>query len=313
MGKKYKLLIGVILLGIVAVIALVAIKSPDLAVLNSKGTIADQQRGLIVSTVLLSGLVVIPVFALTIGIAWKYREGNTKARYTPDWDHDRLIETIWWAVPTAIILLLGVMTWRSTHALDPYRPIQSEKKPLNVQVVALQWKWLFIYPDQKIASVNHLQIPEKTPVNLQITADAPMNSFWIPQLGGQVYAMSGMNTKLHLMANETGNYRGSSANLSGEGFSAMNFTALSSSQADFEKWTRDAKTSAIDLNESEYKTLSAKSRNNPPMTYWSVDDGLYDKIVSKYMGHGGMHQSSGAQKTSDKQNARRETNHDSHH
>jgi cytochrome o ubiquinol oxidase subunit 2 len=289
MGIKYKVLIGALLLAVAALATVLVTTNTNFAVLNSKGTIADAQRDLIVSTVLLSGLVVVPVFALTIGIAWKYREGNTKARYTPDWDHDRVIEGIWWAVPAAIILLLAVITWQSTHALDPYRPLQSEKKPINVQVVALQWKWLFIYPDQKIASVNYLRFPEKTPVNLQITADAPMNSFWVPQLGGQVYAMAGMTTKLHLMANESGEYYGSSANLSGEGFSDMKFTAQSSSQTDFEKWVRETKTSPIDLNDSEYKTLSAKSRNNPPMTYWNVDDGLYDKVVAKYMGHGGGH------------------------
>src|SRR5688572_21939694 len=171
----------------------------NVAVLEPAGSIAERQRGLIIFASLLSLIVVVPVFALTFYIAWKYRASNKKAKYTPDWDHHTGIEALWWAIPLALITILSVITYKTSHELDPFRPIASDKKPLTVQVVALQWKWLFIYPEQNIASVNFVQFPEDRPVNFQITSDAPMNSFWIPQLGGQMYAMSGMNTKLHLI------------------------------------------------------------------------------------------------------------------
>ncbi len=255
----------------------------DIAVLNPKGTIASQQRNLILTTTLLSLVVVLPVFALTIGIALKYRAGNTKANYTPEWDHHRGLETLWWGIPIAIILLLAVITWKTTHDLDPYKPIYAAKKPIKVQVVALEWKWLFIYPDQDIASVNLLRIPEDTPIDFEITADAPMNSFWIPQLGGQVYAMAGMTTKLHLMADQPGTYQGVSANLSGEGFSGMRFTTESTSSADFDTWVREAKVSPNMLSADEYEQIAHPSKNVVPATYWSVESGLYDKIIMKYM------------------------------
>jgi cytochrome o ubiquinol oxidase subunit II len=252
-------------------------------VLNPAGTVAGQQRDLIITTVLLSLVIIVPVFTLTIAIAWKYRAGNTKAKYKPDWDHHAGLELVWWGIPMAIILLLAAITWQTTHKLDPYRALESEKKPLNVQVVALDWKWLFIYPEQDIASVNYLHIPEDTPVNFEITADAPMNSFWIPQLGGQVYAMSGMTTKLHLMADNPGEYTGSSANLSGDGFAGMSFKAQASTQADFDKWVRETKLKDTRLTFDEYQKLAEPSKDVLPLQYWDVEDDLYGKIIDKYM------------------------------
>ena len=172
---------------------------------------------------LLSLVVVIPVFAMTIYIVWRYRESNQKAKYSPDWDHNSKVETIWWLIPTLLIVVLSVVTWNSSHSLDPFKPIKSSVKPLRVQVIALQWKWLFIYPEQGVASTNILELPVDRPINFEVTADAPMNSFWIPQLGGQIYAMAGMSTQLHLMASEAGTYAGASANLSGKGFAKMKF------------------------------------------------------------------------------------------
>jgi cytochrome o ubiquinol oxidase subunit 2 len=179
-----------------------------------------------------------------------------------------------------------VVTWNSSHNLDPYKPLASNVKPLTIQVVALQWKWLFIYPEQGIATVNFAQIPEDVPINFEITSDAPMNSFWIPQLGGQIYAMPGMSTKLHLMAEEPGDYRGSSANISGEGYWAMRFTTRASSQEKFDDWVAEVKTSKQWLDAAEYKQLAKPSEDEPQIFYSAFDDDLYDTVVMKYMSPG---------------------------
>lgn len=279
---------------IVAAVWLLAGK--NIAVLNSAGTIADQERRLLIFASLLSLVIVLPVFTLTFYIAWKYRASNKKAKYEPDWDRDKRIEGLWWGVPLALIAILSVITWSSSHQLDPFRPIVSDKKPLEVQVVALQWKWLFIYPEQNIATVNYVQFPEDRPVTFTITSDAPMNSFWIPQLGGQIYAMSGMSTKLHLMADQPGEFRGSSANISGEGFADMVFTAKSTTEDEFNQWIGDIK----DYNESQvspiytflgrngYQALARPSTLAAPQYYRLVEPGLYDEIVDQFMSHGGQ-------------------------
>lgn len=258
-----------------------------LAVLDAKGSVAAQQRDLIYLAVGLMALIVIPVFALTFYVTWKYRAGNQRATYMPDWDGNRKLEAIWWGFPTLIILILSVIIWQSSHALDPYRPLAAsagDKPPLAVQVVALQWKWLFIYPEQGIASVNHLQLPEDRPVRFEITADAPMNSFWIPQLGGQVYAMAGMITQLHLVADEPGTYRGSSANLSGEGFADMNFVAVATSQSEFDDWVESVRQSPNQLSREAYDKLAKPSRHSIVTSYASTEPGLHTTIVGKYAG-----------------------------
>lgn len=257
----------------------------NIAVFNAAGTIAEQERGLFVFASILSLIIVLPVFALTFYIAWKYRASNTKARYEPDWDHNTKLETLWWGIPLALIVILSVVTWVSSYRLDPFRSLASDKKPLEIQVVALQWKWLFIYPEQNIATVNYVQFPEDRPVTFTITADAPMNSFWIPQLGGQIYAMSGMSTKLHLVADQPGEYRGASANISGEGFADMVFTAKSSTQADFDAWTGQVASSPDKLDSRTYQTLALPGTSEPIAAYASVEPSLYDEIVNQYMSH----------------------------
>jgi cytochrome o ubiquinol oxidase subunit 2 len=259
-------------------------------VLSPAGTIASQQRNLLVFATALMLLIVLPVFGLTFYIAWKYRAGNTKAAYHPEWDHNTKLETLWWGFPCAIILVLAVVAWNSSHALDPYKAIQSNQPPLTIQVVALQWKWLFIYPEQHIATVNYVQFPAGRPVNFEITADAPMNSFWIPRLGGQVYAMSGMNTQLHLMADKPGTYNGSSANLSGDGFADMKFTARSSTADDFATWTKRTQSSPNNLSMDAYGTLALPSVIKTPAEYGSYEPALYDMVIMKYMPavHGAM-------------------------
>jgi cytochrome o ubiquinol oxidase subunit 2 len=230
-------------------------------------------------------LIVVPVFALTIHIAWKYRASNSKARYTPDWDHHGMLEAIWWGFPTAIIMVLSAIIWQSSHTLDPFRPIAAEKDTLTIQVVALQWKWLFIYPQQDIATVNYVKLPQNKPVRFDITADAPMNSFWIPQLGGQVYAMSGMRTSLHLLATKQGDFRGRSANLSGAGFADMQFVASSIATNDFDNWVQGVKHQTNRLSLTEYNRLAQPSRQNILASYASTDAGLQATIIDKYSGH----------------------------
>ena len=282
--KRYiKLAIGCAL-GVVGIVLVgLYVSSHDIAVLNPEGAIGIQQRNLIIFATVLILLVIVPVFVMTFLIAWKYRAGNTKATYQPDWDYNKTLERIWWGIPIAIILILAIVTVFTSHSLDPYRSLKSETKPLRVQVIALQWKWLFIYPEQAIATTDYLQIPEKTPINFEITADAPMNAFWIPKLGSQVYAMAGMSTQLHLIADHTGEYQGSSANISGEGFAHMNFKVKSTSRSDFDTWVHSVKGGDQVLTDQVYKSLVKPTVLDKPRTYWLQDEGLYDRVVMKYM------------------------------
>jgi len=253
-----------------------------IVVLNPKGMIGLQQKNLIWTATWLMCIVVVPVFFMLGFFAWRYRANNPKAKYTPDWAHSHLAEILWWGVPLIIIVFLAVITWTSSHRIDPYKPIASEKKPLTIQVVALNWKWLFIYPEQGIATVNYVQFPEHTPLAFEITADAPMNSFWIPQLGGQIYAMAAMKTKLHLIANEQGTFRGCSANISGEGFSGMVFTAKATTEGEFSAWVETVRGSS-GLGWDEYTQLVKPSSYNPVATYRLSEPSLFDKILGKYM------------------------------
>lgn len=289
MRKKVIIGLGVVLaLAAISVTAVFLLRGHDIAVLNPRGEIAQKQFNLIIFASALSLLIVIPVFTMTAYIVWKYRI-DKKSRYNPEWDNSRLAEAIWWIVPTLLILVLSFVTWKSSHELDPYRPIKSDKPPVTVQVIALQWKWLFIYPEQRIASVNYLQIPEKTPINFEITADAPMNSFWIPKLGGQVYAMNGMQTKLHLLADRPGEYQGSSANISGPGFAGMKFITKATSEAEFADWVQTMQDSPKTLDAKSYEQLAKPSRDNPPEHFTLGDKRLYDTVMMKYMMPEGHH------------------------
>ncbi len=282
MNKKHRVVFfGVIALWFIGLM-IVYLHNSNFGVLNPKGMVAFKERRLMITTVLLGLLVVLPVYVLTFAIAFKYREGNKQAKYSPELSGNVFAETLWWGIPTAIILVLSVITWNSSHELDPHKALAVSGKPMTVQVVALDWKWLFIYPEQGIASVNYVQFPVNKPVNFIITADAPMNSFWIPQLGGQIYAMPGMSTQLHLIANKAGDYKGSSANISGKGFAGMRFTAKASSETDFDLWQQTVKQSPNVLNMAEYKQLVKPSENNSVVSYSSAEKDLYHKVVMKY-------------------------------
>lgn len=250
-----------------------------ISVLAPKGLIGLKERNLLLIIQAIMLLVVIPVYLFTFIFSWKYRADKKNLNYDPDLVDNKLAEYFWWGIPTLIIAVIGVLTCIKTDELDPYKPIPSDKPQKTIQVVALQWKWLFIYPEEKIASINFFQIPVDTPIRFEITADAPMNSFWIPHLGGQIYAMPGMKTLLHLIANETGEFRGSSANLSGEGFAGMNFMVKASSDDEFADWVSQVRSRSEML---DYKGLAAPSQDSPVSTY-QVEDGLFDAIIMRYM------------------------------
>lgn len=254
-----------------------------IAVLDPKGIIALQERDLIIIATILMLFVVLPVFVLLIGIALRYRAGNKDAKFTPEWDYNLLMESIWWGLPCVIIFALSIITFTSSYDLDPFKPLKVKGDPLKIQVVALQWKWLFIYPDQNIATVNFVQFPKDRPINFEVTADAPMNSFWIPQLAGQIYAMPGMKTKLHLIANEVGNYRGSSANISGAGFASMTFIAKASTQEEFDEWLKSVQQSSQSLDLSQYRKLVEPSEYHPVENFNLKKQDLFDWIIMSYM------------------------------
>jgi cytochrome o ubiquinol oxidase subunit 2 len=274
---------GFILLGILILQPLEILAFREkIPMLFPNGSIALKERNLLFIVQGIMLLVIIPVYILTFVFSWVYRASNKKATYDPDLVDNRLAEYIWWGIPLFFTIIICVLTWFKTHELDPYKPIASDNKPMTIQVVALQWKWLFLYPDEKIASVNFAQIPRDTPIDFEITADAPMNSFWIPGLGGQIYAMPKMRTKLHLIADQTGDFRGASANLSGEGFAGMHFIVRASSEEDYQEWLASA-ASAQTLDLEEYEKLAAPSSNNPVEIYQLTDVTLFDQILDKYM------------------------------
>lgn len=270
--------------------AAVLLTGCDTVVLSPSGDIAAQQASLIVWSTILMLIIVVPVIVLTLLFAWRYRSSNKDATYAPDWDHSTSLELVIWAAPLAIIIALGALTWVSTHQLDPYRPLDriAEGKPvpegvepLVVEVVAMDWKWLFFYPEEGIAVVNELAAPVDRPIKFKITATTMMNSFYIPALAGQIYAMGGMETQLHAVINEVGSYQGFSANYSGAGFNGMRFTFHGLSDADFNQWVKSAKTEGEPLQRDNYKALEQPSTNNPVQYFSTVAPGLYDTILNR--------------------------------
>lgn len=265
--------------------AVLALAGCDGGVLDPKGQVGVDEKSLIIISTVLMLLVVIPVIVMTLYFAWKYREGREHEIYAPKWAHSTKIEATVWLIPVVIVVILGVITWRSTHSLDPYKPLEHERDPLTVEVVSLNWKWLFIYPEQGIAAVNELVIPTNVPVNFKITSESTMNSFFIPQLGSQIYSMAGMETKLHLIANEPGTFEGFSANYSGAGFSGMHFETKAVDEAVFERWASDMKQGHPTLDSNRYADLAKPSEDHPVEYFSAVSDGLFHQIMFKYMQH----------------------------
>lgn len=274
---------------------LILLAGCDTVVMNPSGDIAAQQGHLILVSTILMLLIVIPVIGLIIFFAWRYRKNNTEARYEPDWDHSTQLELIIWGAPLLIIIALGLITWISTHTLDPYRPldrldanrpISSAAEPITIEVVALDWKWLFIYPEQGIATVNELATPVDVPVRFKITASTVMNSFYIPALAGQIYAMPGMETTLNAVINEPGQFDGFSANYSGAGFSDMRFKYHGMEVGDFDRWVKATKASGKTLDRATYMELEKPSIKDPVRHFAAVDASLYHAILNRCVASG---------------------------
>jgi cytochrome o ubiquinol oxidase subunit 2 len=259
-------------------------------VLHPAGDIAAQQGQMVVTATLLMLIIIVPVIALTLFFAWKYRENNTEATYEPEWHHSTSLELVIWTVPLLIIIALGALTWIGTHKLDPYRPLDridaqralpADVKPLEVQVVAMDWKWLFFYPEQGIATVNELAAPVDRPILFKLTSTSTMNAFYVPDLAGMIYAMPGMQTELNAVINRPGVYKGMSSHYSGAGFSGMTFKFHGLSNEDFAQWVNKAKTEGKNLDRSTYLNLVKPSERDPVQRFASVEAGLYDKVLNR--------------------------------
>jgi cytochrome o ubiquinol oxidase subunit 2 len=267
---------------LVAVVALSAAGCDRAVVLDPKGPIAEAERGLLIDAFSVMMLVIVPVIVMGFLFAWRYRASNRNATYAPTWAYSAKVDAVVWLIPALIVIAVAVLVWRSTHKLDPYREIVSDQPPLDIEVVGEDWKWLFIYPEQGIAVVNQMAIPAGRPISLRITSDTVMNSFYVPALAGQIYAMAGMQTRLQMLADAPGRFVGRNTQYSGGGFSDQYFEVLALSAADFDAWVAKAKQSPDKLDAPTYAKLAEKSRRNPVAYYSAVEPRLFDSIIEKY-------------------------------
>ena len=256
----------------------------DLVLFDPKGPISAQQKDIILWSIWIMLIVVVPVTIMGVWFPFRYRASNKKQEYKPDWEHSNRIEAVVWAIPILIIIVLGIITYKTSHSLDPREPLKSDKPTMVVQVVAMDWKWLFIYPEYEIATVNELAMPLDTPVEFLVTSDTVMNSFFIPHLGTQIYAMSGMENRVHLMASEEGVYPGMSANYSGFGFSGMKFDTHAMPQVEFENWVADVQAAPEALTDERFVALQEKSKDVQPMHFNSVNPLLFSQIIERFTG-----------------------------
>jgi cytochrome o ubiquinol oxidase subunit 2 len=254
--------------------------------MDPRGPVGEAERTILLDSVGIMLAIIIPVIVGTLGIAWWFRAGNRRAKYLPTWAYSGRIELITWSVPILVVMFLGGLAWVGSHDLDPARPLKSRARPIHVQVVSLDWKWLFIYPDLGIASVNRLVIPAGTPIHFSLTSSSVMNTFFVPQLGGMIYTMNGMSNQLYLQADEPGDYEGRSAHYSGEGFSDMHFDVRALAGDRFADWIAAARAQGPVLDEAGYRRLAAQSANVTPFTYRAADPDLYQRIVTQTLAPG---------------------------
>ena len=247
-------------------------------VLDPQGPVAQSERLILLDATAIMLAVIVPVIVVTFAVAWWFRAGNKRATYRPDWAYSGRLELLVWSIPVLTVLFLGGIGWVSSHDLDPAKPLASDAKPIEIQVVSLDWKWLFIYPDQGIASVNRLAVPVGTPIHFRLTSATVMNSFFVPQLGSQIYTMAGMATELNLQADRPGTFPGISAQFSGDGFSDMKFDVEAMPKDRFDAWVSETKASGPALDQAEYGKL-AQQGAAAPVTYRAVDSGLFENIV----------------------------------
>ena len=285
MKRFVGLMIPLIIIGALVIGGIALVSGASIDALDPAGQIAAQQRKVLILTLFLSSLVVVPVFTMLIVFAIRYRASNHRAEYRPEWGENKLLEGLWWGIPIAIIGVLGVVTVVTSHSLDPYKPIASDKSTLEVQVVAMQWKWLFIYPQYDVATLNYLPVEVDRPIHFTLTADAPMSAFWIPKLGSQIYAMNGMQSELNLIANKTGSFTGYTTNINGEGYADMTFTLRSYSTDDFNAWRRQANAVPAQIDSQTYETLSQPTVDTKLRTYRLAEEDLFATIVHERMDH----------------------------
>jgi cytochrome o ubiquinol oxidase subunit 2 len=249
-------------------------------VLDPQGPVADAERQILFNSLGIMLAIVIPTILATLGVAYWFRASNKRARYLPDFTYSGRLEVLVWSIPAMTVILVGGVAWVGAHDLDPRKAISPAVKPVTVQVVSLDWKWLFILPDQGIASVNHLTVPVGTPISFELTSSGVMNSFFIPQLGSQIYTMSGMATHVQLQADHPGTYRGLSAQFSGDGFADMRFTVDAVPAQQFEQWVTTTRNSGPVLDAQTYADLAKPSEAVAPFSYRAVARGLFNQIVS---------------------------------
>jgi len=270
---RYSLLVGVL-------ISAATLGGCTEGILDPKGPIAAAERQILLNALGIMLAIVIPTILATLGVAYWFRSSNTRARYLPDFSYSGRLEVLVWSIPAMTVLLVGGVAWVGSHDLDPRKPIASTVKPVSIQVVSLDWKWLFIYPDQGIASVNQLTVPVGTPVRFELTSSGVMNSFFVPQLGGQIYTMAGMVTRVHLLADHPGTYPGLSAQFSGDGFSDMRFNVEAVPAETFVQWVEATRSAGPELDAQAYANLAKPSKAIAPFTYRAVAPGLFNGILS---------------------------------
>ena len=271
----------------VGLMCAVALGGCSEGIFDPKGPIAAAERLLMLNATGIMLAIVIPTILATLGTAYWFRASNTRARYMPDFDYSGRLELLVWSIPIMTVILVGGVAWVSSYDLDPPKAIASDVKPVRIQVISLNWKWLFIYPDQQIATVNQLTVPVGTPISFELTSSGVMNSFFVPQLGGQIYTMSGMLTRLHLQADHVGTYRGMSSNYSGAGFSDMHFNVNAVPAEEFRQWVAEVHTIGPMLDPQSYAELAKPSQAVSPFTYRSVAPDLFKGILSSAMQSGG--------------------------
>jgi cytochrome o ubiquinol oxidase subunit II len=250
-------------------------------ILDPQGPIGAADKTILIDSVAIMLAIVLPTIVAIFGFAYWFRASNTKAFYWPDWEYSGRIELVVWSIPALTVILLGGVAWIGAHQLDPAKPIEGPGKPLTIQAVSLDWKWLFIYPDQTIATVNTLTVPAGVPLQFQLTSASVMNVFFIPQFGSMIYTMNGMATRLNLRADRPGTFGGLSAHFSGDGFSDMHFDVHVVPAEQFSKWAQDASTAAKALDERSYQELAKPSMNNAPAIYRLADPDLFNAIVTQ--------------------------------
>ncbi len=252
-------------------------------VLDPVGPVAAQEKQLLINSTAIMLAIIIPTMIATVAFAWWFRRGNSKATYLPDWEYSGAVEMVVWGIPILTIMLLGGIAWIGSHNLEPSKPLPSDKPPLNVEVVSLDWKWLFIYPDQGIATVNQLVVPAGTPVSYRLTSATVWNVFWVPQMGSMIYTMPRMTTRLNLQADRQGSFNGLSGHFSGDGFPGMQFEVRSLPPEQFATWAQESRGKGAVLDGRGYAELSKPSSYVKPITYGAVAPGLFDAIVANRM------------------------------